>query len=72
MQKFVSQPSDSRNGKYEVARWNELKGCYEVISREMSKDDAVKLAHDFNVKHQKEIQCIRKWYQYLLWMLMNM
>lgn len=60
MQKFVSQPSDSRNGKYEVARWNELKGCYQVISREMSKDDAVKLAHDFNVEYQKEIQCIRK------------
>lgn len=51
MQKFVSQPSDSRNGKYVVARWNELKGYYEVISGEMSEDDAVKLAHGFNVEH---------------------
>lgn len=45
-QKFVAQPKE--NGKYEVARFNEITRQYEHVGDCLSEEDAIELAHSLN------------------------
>ena len=45
-QKFVAQPKE--NGKYEVARFNEITRQYEHVVDCLSEEDAIELAHSLN------------------------
>ena len=45
-QKYVAQPKE--NGKYEVARFNEITRQYEHVGDCLSEEDAIKLAHSLN------------------------
>ena len=46
VQKFVAQPKE--NGKYEVARFNEITRQYEHVVDCLSEEDAIELAHSLN------------------------
>ena len=46
VQKFVAQPKE--NGKYEVARFNEITRQYEHVGDCLSEEDAIELAHSLN------------------------
>ena len=46
VQKFVAQPKE--NGKYEVARFNEITRQYEHVGNCLSEEDAIELAHSLN------------------------
>ena len=45
-QKYVAQPKE--NGKYEVARFNEITRQYEHVVDCLSEEDAIELAHSLN------------------------
>ena len=45
-QKYVAQPKE--NGKYEVARFNEITRQYEHVGDCLSEEDALELAHSLN------------------------
>ena len=45
-QKYVAQPKE--NGKYEVARFNEITRQYEHVGDCLSEEDAIELAHSLN------------------------
>ena len=45
-QKYVAQPKE--NGKYEVARFNEITRQYEYVGNCLSEEDAIELAHSLN------------------------
>lgn len=45
-QKYVAQPKE--NGKYEVARFNEITRQYEHVGNCLSEEDAIELAHSLN------------------------
>lgn len=45
-QKYVAQPKE--NGKYEVARFNEITRQYEHAGNCLSEEDAIELAHSLN------------------------
>ena len=45
-QKYVAQPKE--NGKYEVARFNEITRQYEHVEDCLSEEDAIELAHSLN------------------------
>lgn len=45
-QKYVAQPNE--NGKYEVARFNEITRQYEHVENCISEVDAIELAHSLN------------------------
>ena len=45
-QKFVAQPKE--NGKYEVARFNEITRQYEHVGNCLSEEDSIELAHSLN------------------------
>ena len=45
-QKYVAQPKE--NGKYEVARFNEITRQYEHVGNCLSEEDAISLAHSLN------------------------
>lgn len=45
-QKYVAQPEE--NGKYEVARFNEITRQYEHVGDCLSEEDAIELAHSLN------------------------
>lgn len=46
VQKYVAQPNE--DGKYEVARFNEISGQYEHIKDCISEEAAIELAHSLN------------------------
>ena len=46
VQKYVAQPKE--NGKYEVARFNEITRQYEHVGDCLSEEDAIELAHSLN------------------------
>ena len=45
-QKYVAQPKE--NGKYGVARFNEITRQYEHVGDCLSEEDAIELAHSLN------------------------
>lgn len=45
-QKYVAQPKE--NGKYEVARFNEITRQYEHVGNCLSEENAIELAHSLN------------------------
>ena len=45
-QKYVAQPKE--NGRYEVARFNEITRQYEHVGDCLSEEDAIELAHSLN------------------------
>ena len=45
-QKYVAQPKE--NGKYEVARFNEITRRYEHVGDCLSEEYAIELAHSLN------------------------
>ena len=46
VQRYVAQPKE--NGKYEVARFNEITRQYEHVVDCLSEEDAIELAHSLN------------------------